>query len=195
MKVTFIYAGITECGFNSMKGNEGSWMNHGLAILSNVAKQAGHKVTLLDLRRMKAWNEFRTRVSETNSSVFGLTMMSVDYNIVVKTATIIRNECKDATIVVGGPHPSICPEELVPLECFDYIFRGEGEVTFPKLLSTIERGETMPQVLQGKSLENLDDAPWADRSLFSTPEEPIVPFLKPPFVTIIAGRGCNFNCN
>ena len=194
MKVTFIYAGITECGFNSMKGNEGSWMNHGLAILSNVAKQAGHKVTLLDLRRMKAWNEFRTRVSETNSSVFGLTMMSVDYNIVVKTATIIRNECKDATIVVGGPHPSICPEELVPLECFDYIFRGEGEVTFPKLLSTIERCETMPRVLQGKSLENLDDAPWADRSLFSTPEEPFVPFLKPPFVTIIAGRGCKYNC-
>jgi radical SAM superfamily enzyme YgiQ (UPF0313 family) len=195
MKVTFVYAGITGCGFNSQKDSEGSWINHGLAILSSVAKQAGHKVTLLDLRRMKGWNEFRTRVSEMNSSVFGLTMMSVDYNNAVKAATIIRNECKNAKIVVGGPHPSICPEELVPLECFDYIFRGEGEITFPKLLSTIEHGKTMPRVLQGKSLENLDDAPWSDRSLFSIPEEPFVPFLKPPFVTIIAGRGCKYNCN
>ena len=170
-------------------------MNHGLAILSSTAKQAGHQVTLLDLRRMNGWNEFRTRVSEMNSSVFGLTMMSVDFNSVVKAATIIRNECKDAKIIVGGPHASICPDELEDLDCFDYIFRGEGEVTFPKLLSTLEQGEAMPRVLQGKSLENLDDASWADRFLFESKEEPFAPFLSPPFVTLIAGRGCKYNCN
>jgi anaerobic magnesium-protoporphyrin IX monomethyl ester cyclase len=43
-------------------------------------------------------------------------------------------------------------------------------------------------------LENLDDAPWADRDLFACPEEPFVPFLEPPFVTLIAGRGCIYNC-
>ena len=195
MKVSLVYAGITECGFNSLRGNEGSWMNHGLAILSSAAKRAGHEVNLFDLRQMEGWNEFRHKICETNPAVFGLTMMSVDYNSVVKAAEIIKNECKDSVIVVGGPHASICPEELIPHKCFDYIFIGEGEVTFIELIAAIERGESMPRVIRGRSLENLDDAPWADRFLFSTPEEPFVPFLKPPFVTIIAGRGCKYNCN
>lgn len=195
MKVSFVYAGITECGFNSAKGNEGSWMNHGIAILSNIAKQSGHQVSLLDLRRMTGWEEFQARVSKTKSTVFGFTMMSVDFNPVVKAAGIIKQTRQDAKIVAGGPHPSICPEELEKLDCFDYIFRGEGEVTFPELLSAIEHGKSLPRIIQGKLLENLDDAAWADRFLFEFPEEPFVPFLPPPFVTLIAGRGCKYNCN
>jgi len=195
MKVSLVYAGITECGFNSLRGNEGSWMNHGLAILSSSAKKCGHQVNLLDLRRMTGWEEFQIRVSKIKSTVFGLTMMSVDFNPVVKAALIIKQKRPDAKIVVGGPHPSICPEELEDLDCFDYIFKGEGEVTFPELLSAIEYGNPLPRFIQGKPLENLDDASWADRFLFNTPEEPFVPFLTPPFVTIIAGRGCKYNCN
>jgi anaerobic magnesium-protoporphyrin IX monomethyl ester cyclase len=195
MKINLVYAGITESGFNSLKGNEGSWMNHGLSILSSVAKQAGHEVTLLDLRRLTGWDDFRRKVSGTGESIFGLTMMSVDFNAVVKAAKIIREETPVSKIVVGGPHPSICPEELAELDCFDYIVKGEGEITFPELLAKIERNESPPRVIQGQSLENLDSSPWADRELFGCPEEPFVPFLKPPFVTLIAGRGCKYNCN
>ena len=195
MDISFVYAGITACGFKATTGNEGSWMNHGLAVLSSVAKRAGHRVDLLDLRRMTGWDQFQSRVSKTNSTVFGFTMMSVDFNPVVKAARIIKQNRKDSIIVVGGPHPSICPEELEHLDCFDYIFKGEGEVTFPELLSAIEHGNTLPHIIQGKSHENLDDAAWPDRSLFEIPEDPFVAFLPPPFVTLIAGRGCKYNCN
>ena len=195
MKIALVYAGITECGFNSIRGNEGSWMNHGLAIISAVSKKAGHEVVLLDLRRMTGWDDFRRRVSETNADVFGLTMMSVDYDSVAEAAAIIRDVRPESKIVVGGPHPSICPEELESVKSVDYIFRSEGELTFPKLLNSIEKRESFPRVIQGERLDNLDAAPWADRELFQSPEEPFVPFLKPPFVTLIAGRGCKYNCN
>jgi len=195
MKINLIYAGITESGFGSLKGNEGSWMNHGLSILSSATKQAGHQVALLDLRRLTGWDEFRRKVSEAGKSIFGLTMMSVDFNNVVKAAQIIREENPVSKIIVGGPHPSICSEELTQLDCFDYIVRGEGEITFPELLRKLEQNESISRVIQGQSLENLDCAQWADRDLFGCPEEPFVPFLKPPFVTLIAGRGCRYNCN
>lgn len=195
MNIGLVYAGITESGFNSLKGNEGSWMNHGLAILSSAAKQARHDVTLSDLRRMTGWDDFRRQVKASGQAIYGLTMMSVDYNNVVKAATIIKELHPSALTVVGGPHPSICSEELEPLACFDHIILGEGEVTFPSLLAAIEEGRQMPRVIQGERLEDLDQSPWADRDLFGCPEEPFVPFLDPPFVTLIAGRGCKYNCN
>ena len=195
MKVALVYAGITDSGFNSIKGNEGSWMNHGLAILSAVAKKAGHEVFLLDLRRMKNWDDFRKQGSQTGADIFGLTMMSVDYDNVVEAAKVIHDVRPESKIVVGGPHPSLCPEELESIKFIDYIFKGEGEITFPGLLASIQKQESIPRIIRGERLENLDDAPWADRDLFQCPEEPFVPFLKAPFVTLIAGRGCKYNCN
>ena len=78
MRVTLIYPGITECGFNSLKGNEGSWMNHGLAILSSALKSKNHQVNLIDLRRLKSWKHYRRVVEDNLGEVAGITMMSVD---------------------------------------------------------------------------------------------------------------------
>jgi radical SAM superfamily enzyme YgiQ (UPF0313 family) len=195
MKITLIYPGITECGFSSLKGNEGSWMNHGLAILSSALKNKNHQVDLIDLRRLKGWSHYRQVVEDKASEVFGITMMSVDFDASVKSAGIIRELKPAAKIFVGGPHPSICPEELENLTCIDHIVTGEGEITFPKLVQGMVDGEELPKVVQGERLENLDDSPWADRDLFGNLEEPFVPFLKSPFVTLIAGRGCRYNCN
>ena len=195
MRVTLIYPGITECGFNSLKGNEGSWMNHGLAILSSALKSKNHQVNLIDLRRLKSWKHYRRVVEDNLGEVAGITMMSVDYDFGVRAAEIIRKVKPETKIFVGGPHPSICPKQLETKECIDCIVRGEAEVTFPMLLDDLVNGEELPKVVQGRRLENLDEAPWADRDLFSCPEEPFVHFLKPPFVTLIAARGCKHNCN
>lgn len=195
MKVTLVYAGITECGFDSLKGNEGSWMNHGLCVLSSAIKRKGHEVNLLDLRRMTGWDDVRARVRKLDSKVVGITMMSVDYNPAKRVAEIIKEEKPEIKVVVGGPHPSILAEELIPLDCFDYVHTKEGEISFPALLESIEKGENRPKLVEGIGCHNLDEVPFADRFLFECPEEPFVPFLKPPFVTLIAGRGCRYNCN
>ena len=195
MKIALLYPGITECGFNSLKGNEGSWMHHGLAILSSCLKQKGHQVTLLDLRRFSGWDHFKATIQAMDYPVVAITMMSVDYNPAGNAAKIIKELKPGTTIIVGGPHASICPEELEKLHFFDYIVKGEGEITLPELVANIERGEKLPKVIDGKRPDNLDDVLWADRDLFQCSEEPFVPFLKPPFVTLIAGRGCRYNCN
>ena len=195
MKITLIYPGITECGFNSQKGNEGSWMNHGLAIISAALKNKGHEVNLIDLRRLRNWNHFRDVIKETESDAAGISMMSVDFNPAVKAASIIKEIRPGTFIIVGGPHPSLCPDELEAMSCFDCVMKGEGEITINEVLDNLKNGESIPKVIQGQSLENLDESPWADRYLFNCPEEPFVPFLDPPFVTLIAGRGCKYNCN
>jgi radical SAM superfamily enzyme YgiQ (UPF0313 family) len=195
MKVTFIYAGIGGCGFNSYRSNEASWINHGLAILASVMKQKGYAVDLIDLRRLTGWQHFRQIVKNGIGEIAAITMMSVDYDHSTKAAKIIKEFKPETKIIVGGPHPSICPEELEDLEFIDCIVKGEGEITLPKLAASLKKGESLPKVVQGIPLENLDESPWADRDLFKSLEKPFVPFLKKPFVTLIAGRGCRYNCN
>ena len=195
MKVSLLYPGITECGFNSLKGNEGSWMNHGLAMLSAALKQKGHQADLIDLRRLTGWQDYRRAVADLDSQAVGITMMSVDYDAACESARILKELRPDIKVFVGGPHASICPEELKPLDCFDCVVKAEGEITFPQLIDDLENGRELPRLVDGQRLANLDDAPWADRDLFQCPEEPFVPFLEPPFVTLIAGRGCRYNCN
>jgi len=195
MKVTLIYPGITECGFDSLKGNEGSWMNHGLAIISAALKNKGHEVNLIDLRRLKGWEHYRQAVKDDFGEIAGITMMSVDYDVSVRAAKIIKEIKPTAKVFVGGPHPSICPDELEGLQSIDCVVRGEAEITFPGLLDDMANGKSLPKVVEGCRPDNLDESPWADRDLFESQEEPFVPFLKPPFVTLIASRGCKYNCN
>jgi radical SAM superfamily enzyme YgiQ (UPF0313 family) len=88
----------------------------------------------------------------------------------------------------------------------DYIVTQEGELTFSHLLKAVRDGlPPQERILRGER-PDLDSLPFVDRDLFlqewhrygyslDSPEVPFVPELPPPFLTIIAGRGCRYNCN
>ncbi len=194
MNVTLIYPGITQSGFSNLKGNEGSWMNHGLCSLSAVLKKNGHRVSLIDLRTLAGWDGFTSSVKNSDADIFGITVMSVDLNIANQCADIIKRVTSKKPVVLGGAHPSIAPEEILRNENVDYVICGEGEVSFLDLVNDIAANRPVERLISGKR-PDLDELPFVDRELFSVREEPFVEFLKAPFVTIIAGRGCIYNCN
>ena len=132
-------------------------------------------------------------------------MMSVDFNPGMRCLELAREIKPTVVTMVGGPHPTIMPHELFDKSFIDHIFLGEGEETFPEALAALERGETPPRIIPGTH-PDLDRAPYADHDLFieewqrqgyeiTSPEAPFVEELPPPFVTIIAGRGCKYNCS
>jgi len=149
---------------------------------------------LIDLRRLKGWADFKQTIKDRDFDIAGLTMMSVDYNTVTQCIDIIKQIKPMVKIVVGGPHASILPQELVVNEKIDYIFVGEAEDTIVELMLKLEQEEGNGRMVYGQR-PNLDKLPFADRDLFSLSEEPIFSFFKSPFVTIIAGRGCRYNCS
>jgi len=207
MKTTLIYAGIAGYGFNSLgKGMEAGWINHGLAQLSACAKAAGFAVDLIDLRGLQGWEHFRQELAQRHPDVVGLTMMSVDYNPVMHCLDIIKEVDPRIVTVVGGPHPTIVLDEVAANSKIDYIVTHEGEITFPKLLAAIAAGQPPAERVLPGERPNLDEVPFVDRELFleewrrcgytpDSPEVAFVPELPPPFLTIIAGRGCTYNCS
>jgi radical SAM superfamily enzyme YgiQ (UPF0313 family) len=207
MKTTLIYPGIAGYGFASVgKGMEAGWISHGLAHLSASAKAHGFDVDLIDLRALSGWERFRDEIIARQPDLVGITMMSVDYNPAMRCLDVIKEIAPDTITVVGGPHPTLALDEIVEIDTIDYIVTHEGEITFPKLLGQIAKGERPPErVLIGEP-PDLDALPFPDRDLFlnewrkvgytsDSPEDPFVPELPPPFVTIIAGRGCKYNCS
>lgn len=206
MKVTLVYPGIISKGFNSLgQGMDSGWISHGLAMLSAVVKARGFEVDLIDLRALPGWERYRQEVTRRQPDVLGVSMMSVDYNAGMRALEIAKEVSQQIITVVGGPHPTIEPEEVQEKPFIDHLFLGEGEVTFPDFLEKLARGEPVPRVIPHVK-PDLDSLPFADRDLFldewrkwgyapDSPEVPFVPELPPPFVTVIAGRGCIYNCS
>ena len=193
--ITFIYPGITTCGFGSFgKGMDSSWVSHGLGYLSAVLKKKGYVVDLIDLRTISGWTEFRKLIKKKRPSVVGIPMMSVDYNPGIKAAKTVKKIDPSIKIIVGGPHPTLAPNELIKHKEIDYIFKGEGEITLPVLLEKIFRKEQEERIIQGAK-PDLNKLPFVDREIFSALEKPIVKELPEPFLTTIAGRGCVYNCS
>ena len=207
INTTLVYAGIAGKGFNSLKqGMDSGWISHGLASLSGAAKAAGFPVNLIDLRALRDWEHFRREIEDRRPDVVGMTMMSVDYNPVMKAMEIVKDVNASTVTVVGGPHPSFAPQSVLENAHVDYTVLAEGEITFPNLLRAVASGNLPEDRLLIGIHPNLDTIPYSDRGLFldewrrfgydlESPEVPFVEELPGPFVTIIAGRGCMYNCS
>lgn len=196
MKITLIYPAIAGWGFDSYRNNiETSWVSHGLALLSACAKAQGHTVDLLDLRRLKGWGDFGTKIEALEPDLAGIYMSSVDYNPALKAVEETRRVLPKVRIAVGGPHPSLAVDELRDNADIDNIFIGEGERSFPRFLDEISgAGAAPPRIIVGEK-PALDTIPFMDRTLFGPHEMSPFPRLLPePFMSTIAGRGCAFNC-
>ena len=207
IRTTLIYPGIAGYGFDCLgKGMEAGWVSHGLAHISAAAKAQGFYVDLIDLRALKGWDELRDELRARKPDVVGLTMMSVDFDPAMRCAAIVKEALPRAVTVLGGPHPTLALDEVIANPHIDYVVTHEGEITFPKLLAAVQRGERPEEHVLAGEVPDLDALPYPDRELFlaewrkhgyssDSPEAPFVKELPPPFLTLIAGRGCRYNCN
>jgi len=195
MKIIFVYPALSETDFNA----EGkpvlfSQMHRGLSCLSAVCKEAGfNDIGLIDLRLLRGWEEFRQRISEENPDVIGITMMSPDYKYATKCIDIIKEVSPSIKTVVGGMHPTVMTKEVADNEKIDYIVVGEGETAFVDLIKRIQTGKPADRIIKGV-LAEVDRLPFDDRELFNFLELPFDFFLPLPFISVLAGRGCGYNC-
>ncbi len=100
----------------------------------------------------------------------------------------IHNRCKfnmhKPILIAGGPHPTGASTDTINMG-FDYVIVGEGEITLPKLLNSINNlfitdkliGEYNKRIIIGEQVKNLDEF------------EKIEP-LTPVEIT----RGCPYKC-
>ena len=177
-----------------------------LGMLAPILKEAGYKVSALvnTFRKPLEVEDFVEKAREVNAKIVGISMITFE---VLKTHRIIK-ELKDDgfTIVVGGAHPTDCPEEMIEAGA-DIVVRNEGENTLRELCLYWKGERKLEDILgitykkDGKIINNsprprmeITDLPMPDLSiydidLFRDSEN----FIR-GFHRIYTSRGCPGTC-
>ncbi|MFH1137022.1 MAG: B12-binding domain-containing radical SAM protein [Pseudomonadota bacterium] len=97
----------------------------------------------------------------------------------------VLERCRRAKvgIVAGGPLFSGAPEEFSPL--VDHLFLGEAELTFPRFVRDLERGDPQ-KIYRSETFPDLANAP--------IPRWDLIKASNYATFTIQSSRGCPFNC-
>ena len=197
MKITLIYPGIVNLGFGSLGrgGMDCNWINLGLASIGACLKKNGYEVDLVDLRDQSGWIQFEQSLRDRGAAVCGVYCNTPNFNNAVTCCQIAKNLGK--TVVAGGPHASIDPESLLATGFVDHVIIGEGEISLVEFMDGFIRGIPQDKVIQGKTVENLDELPFPDRELYPL-KKVLNPFGNFPFIDngliLLTSRGCPYNC-
>lgn len=125
----------------------------GLAYIASVLIESGIEVDILDMdAEYLTLKDISSRVDK-DYSLFGISFLTPQFNIVMELVRLIRKECKETLIVVGGPHVSAMPEESIDELNTDFAVLGEGEYTIVNLIKNLNNKKYLEK-LPGLVLRN-----------------------------------------
>ena len=201
MKILFVYPdieGVARYGARKFY--------HGLGYLSAVLKQAGHETALLYVQQETPREAFLAAVEDTGAQLVAFSTTTHQHPYAVAQARWLQEARSELTIVVGGVHATLVPEQVVAEGCFDAVCVGEGEAALLDLVERLEAGEDwadLPgwwlrrgnEVIRNPLrplLQDLDSLPFADRELFAYDE---ILQANGGWVDMMGGRGCPYDCS
>lgn len=119
---------------------------YGLFALGAIAKRAGHEVKVINLSNF-AWSRVVEIMGALDADVYGLSCWTANRRGVVEVARAIKALKPTAIVVVGGPHATPLPKELlVHCSAIDLVCIGESDETFVDILARHGRGESLREV-------------------------------------------------
>lgn len=186
----------------------------GLGYLAASIRNA-HDVRILDcIKERIDIDKLGKFIKSYNPDVIGLQCYTFDLKFIKDALKLSKNLKKDIVTVIGGPHPSAAPDEM--MEAFkddlDFLFVGEGEAGFPKLLDSLNgakkdlhsvpglawreggRIKSNPSMLV-EDLDSIGMPAWDLIHPEDYPESQHGAFFKKfPIAPIMLTRGCPYQC-
>jgi len=184
--------------------NEQRQVQMGLASISAVLKQIGHKVELFDTTFIikepfeDILSKFKQKIDDFKPDILLVGARSLEFDFAIK---LLKEAKSNLPVIIGGQHPTVSPEDVIKNEIVDYICIGEGEEAIVELLEKIEKNEDTT------SIKNI----WAKKNdkIFRNPVRPLMKDLdKLPFpdwnifdsrhISTLGkfetSRGCPYSC-
>lgn len=152
--------------------------------------------------------KFSENVAKIKPDLVGLTAITMEIESVLKCCEIIKSHNKEVITVIGGPHVTCEPEEILSNRHVDFVFRGESEIAFCEFIQELKNKKDFCRVSnlgykeEGKIIvnevkfpENLDELPFPDYELMKFEQYPKTYKMKYyPSGPLITARGCPFLC-
>jgi len=183
----------------------------GLCYLASVLEEEKHEVKIIDAAvECLSIERVIKRITNFSPDVIGITTFTVSVYSAYELAKEIKKRFPGIKIVVGGPHITSNPTDLLEHPEVDIAVIGEGEITIKELIEVIGKGEDIDKAkgiayrINGQILftpprefiSNLDILPFPARHLVPIwlykpqPNDQ----MRLPKLSIISSRGCPYSC-
>lgn len=161
----------------------------GLLYLASVLEKEKYQVRFIDIGAEKQNLATTLKlIKKEKPVVIGITAMTPVLQGAVTLAKNIKQEFGDKVkICLGGPHVSADSEFIKRNNFFDFAITGEAETKFLALTNDIIKKKKVRGIYQGQPVDDLDTLPFPARHLSKQS-------LYNETASIIASRGCPFNC-
>lgn len=195
-------------------GSKGTTPPLGLLYLASAIKdQTSHEVKVLDLQLPGSeYQDLDREITEYRPEVVGVSTITFMLMDALATVKRIKQAAKkaglDTTVVCGGPHVTIFPEETAIQPGVDYAISGEAEYSFPALLENLGDDEALVKIPgvcfvrdgevkkgpEADLIHNMDDLPVPDRRLLPYRQYASVLAGGGLMTTMMTSRGCPYKC-
>lgn len=187
---------------------ENSYPPLGLAYIGAVLEGDKHitKIFDLTLERNRSFEGKMEEIIRFSPDIIGVSAMTHSYSNAIKTASYLKT-MTGASIVFGGPHPTIMSEDVLKNIFIDFVIIGEGEDTFLKICQNFQKKEFRgidglcykengKLIVQHKNnfIEDLDDIPFPARHLLKIDDYKLIDDHGNQMITIMSSRGCPYGC-
>ena len=149
------------------------------------------------------WNQIKREIEVFKPDYIGIHAKTAAIKSVLKVAQIAKGIDPKITVVAGGVHATLLPQELAQAPNIDFVITGEGEITFSELIRMRDADKLYPMPgLVYKDKDNIINGGLRDpiKEISSLPfpdRENLVDsglYGKYGFGIIITSRGCPFSC-
>jgi len=195
-------------------GPPGCYPPISILYLASAIQQAGEDVMVIDIDDgYISIREILEKLDEYKPHFVGIPMFSNHLATAYDLVNLIRSAQPDCKIVLGGPHATVRPEQV--LETFsgcDYVLRGESEGSIVELLKSMTNGSSLESIRglsyrkDGEILHNPDVVLNTDLDTIAFPARELLAdaYKKNTYWrmgyrgaadVIITSRGCPSACN
>ncbi|MFC2155184.1 B12-binding domain-containing radical SAM protein [Acidobacteriota bacterium] len=178
------------------------------SLAGNLNKKHRVRTADLVLKRKDVKGAVIEALSKTNPDIVGLSAMAFQYHTAARIAEFIKNRHPNIKIALGGYHATLMYKEIAAGKdnaFFDFIFRGESELSFNEAVNILEAGGNLKTIgglsfkkngsfihNKKRELEDLSKIKLPDRSVRLWNNLNV---LKAPIATVEFSRGCLMSCN
>lgn len=181
-----------------------------LHLAGYTEEHSDHRVEIIDAQP-HGWiyDELKAEIAKHEFDVCGITAMTFTLTDVIQTCRVVRQVNPSATIVLGGPHVHLFPDETIRFPEVDFLIQGEGEIAFVDFLNKLGQPELWPTVpgivYQDKkgtihnkgiapSTTNLDELGFPARHKLDIGLYTSLLGRDDVITTMFTSRGCPFRC-
>ncbi|MBA3017027.1 MAG: B12-binding domain-containing radical SAM protein [Proteobacteria bacterium] len=178
-----------------------------LLSVAAVPYKKGYEIKIIDQRTDKGWKTTLKKELKDALCVGITSMTGPQLRYALEAARFVK-ENSDVTVVWGGIHGSLMPEQTIKSKYIDILVTGEGDYSFAEVVEALEEGKGLSNIKglyykekgeinntgRRKLIAKLDELPDLPYGLIDIEKYYGFDINAGRSITLMTSRGCPFRC-